>query len=104
VTGWARHGVEVLDRDRYAEERRVVPGREPLIGCLRGGARLVVVAPDDRVERRVELVDSGQARVEQLNGGELTCAQRRGVVESGSGRSEGGHPQPYTRTVAARGV
>src|SRR5437763_541532 len=82
----ARHRREVLDRDRHAEERRVVTAGQRLVGMARGVARRVVIAPDDRVDIAVARVDRLQAGVQQLDGGQLAAAQRGGELEGGGGR------------------
>ena len=66
--GPAVNGRQVLYRDRHAGERRkVVAAVRDLVSELaRLGAGLVVVAPDHRVQRRVEAVDALQGGVDEL--------------------------------------
>ena len=47
------------------------------------GTRLVVVAPDDRVQMRVEAVDALERGVDELERAHLLRAHRRGGVECG---------------------
>ena len=46
-------------------------------------ARLLVVAPDHRVQRRVEAVDALEGGVDELEGAHLVLAHRRGGIDSG---------------------
>src|SRR3954454_11921035 len=54
---------------------------DPALGLLREPAGFVVVAPDDRVDRRVEAVDLGQAPVQRLDRRDLPRPNRRGEAE-----------------------
>jgi hypothetical protein len=65
---------QVLDRQRHAQERRILARRQATVGGGRRGTSVVVVAPDDRVQPGVETIDGGDARVEQLCGGQLALA------------------------------
>ena len=67
--------LEVLDADRQAVQgtQRLTPRRR-LVGRARILARLVVVARDHRVHRRVDRIHAADAAVEQFAGGELLGA------------------------------
>src|SRR5438552_1515110 len=63
-------------------------GTRPRIGLGCRGARRVVVAPHDRSQLAVELIDSLETGVEQLYGRELSAVQRRSQLERGRRRAE----------------
>jgi len=77
---------EVLDRQRHTQEGRLRTRGQAPVGLGRGGPRFIVVAPGHGIQLSVALVDRGQAGVEQLNGGQLATAQRRGQLQ---GRTRG---------------
>ena len=81
----AGHRGQVLHRQRDAGERwEVVVAGGDGVGDVAGvGPRLVVVAPDDRVQDRVRPVDLGEAVVEQLDRAELSAADGVGQVGGG---------------------
>ena len=66
--------------------------------------RLVVVAPDDRVERRVALVDGGQARVEQLHGRELPARSAPASSVAGEDGPNSPMARAYQRSAARGGA
>ena len=79
VTGQPATGVRSLIGIGTPRNGALLAGGEAAVGLARGGAGLLVVAPGDRVQLRVELVDGRQAGVEQLHRGELArgAAPRR---------------------------
>jgi len=79
--GPSGHRREVLDRQRHAQERRLLAGRQTAVGLRRGRPRILVVAPDHRVQLGAQLVDRGDARLEQLRRGELAATQRGGELK-----------------------
>ena len=79
---------QVLDRDRHAEERRLLPAGDPRVGVPSGRTSRLVVTPDDRVQLGIALVDRGEASVEQLDRGELARAKRSCQLNRGRSRSE----------------
>ena len=87
----AGDGGQVLDRDRHAKEGRLLAGGETGVGLAGRRPGGLVVAPDHRVQLRVALVDRGQARLEQLDRGELMSPQRGRELERGAGWSKLAH-------------
>ena len=90
MTGQPATGVRSLIGSGTPRNGALLAGREATVGVGGGGARVLVVAPDHRVQLRVARVDGGDASVEQLGGRELACgaAPRRARVAGVKGSSE----------------
>ena len=79
------HREQVLDRDGHPGEgwKLVDPDGDPVPEALGLGPGLLVVAPDDRVELRIALVDAPEAGVEHLERAHVHGPDGRGDVEGG---------------------
>ncbi len=66
----------VLDRDRHAEQRRVLAGVQPHLRRAGRGPCLVLAHHTERVDPRLHLAQPCEHRVEQGRRGHLTRAQR----------------------------
>ena len=96
----AGNGREVLDRDRDAEERRVLASarrRSASPAAARASSSLRQMTA---FSSRVEPVDLGEARVEQLDSRELAAPQRSGKLERRRERARIGHEREPTRMDA----
>jgi len=64
----ARRVVEILDGDRYTMQRPATPARHDLSVCLlRLRPRLLSQDRDERVQPRVQIVDSRQACLDRIH-------------------------------------
>ena len=74
---------EILDRDRHAEERRVVDvaARDALLGVARSSSRLVGGDGEVRVELGIEPLDAFEVAVDELAGRHLAVPDHLGLVE-----------------------
>jgi hypothetical protein len=66
----------VLDRHRQAVERAEFLTTSDLLVSGGGGPRRLGVDRDDRVDRRIHLLDAVQVRIQQLATADLACPER----------------------------
>ena len=92
--------VQVLDRDRYAEERRKVAALDEAgLGLPGRGAGLIRRHGEERVELGIQRIDASEDVVDELRGADVAAADHRGLLERGGERELVGHGSPLAVPV-----